>query len=72
MKIAGPYGSYPAGTIGATMNALSEQEGLSTHLIDGYVFVKKGIQRRNDAFLLATYEWKGNEVTFTWTSDARR
>jgi len=61
----GPYGSYKAGSAGAVLNALAEQENRPTTWIDNLVIGHgKLMKRSNEAIVVATFEWKDDEVTF--------
>lgn len=63
----GPYGNYVAGTYGAVLNALSEQEGRPTTWIDNLVLGNgKLLKRSDESKVVATFEWKDDEVTFTY------
>jgi len=64
----GPFGSYQAGSIGAVLNALCEQEGRSSGLVGNYAIGSGKVYRSPASTnVLATFVWddEGN-VKFTW------
>lgn len=63
----GPFGSYKAGSIGAVLNALCEQEGRSSGQVGNYAIGNgKVYSSPTCANVLATYVWTDGEVKFTW------
>lgn len=63
----GPFGSYKAGSLGAVLNAMCEQEGRSCGAVgnytlgDGKVFAHSGSDK-----VVATYVWEGDDIKFEW------
>lgn len=71
-KYSGPYGSYDPGSVGATMNALSVQENVSTTFIDNLVFDVAGqIRKGQGGPVVANYIWVGGHVFFEWLNDRK-
>jgi len=68
MKVyAGPFGHYNAGTAGAVLNALCEQEGRSCGVVGDYIIsTGKVIQRGLNERVVATFVWEGDNITFEW------
>lgn len=66
----GPYGNYPAGSFGAVMNALVEQEGWPTNKVDEYVFGNGTILTRGKEKLVGSFIWTDDDVSFDWVVDA--
>lgn len=74
----GPYGQYEAGSHGAMMNALCEQEGMPTTFVDQItlggarnasgVFILK---KKNSDKIEAFYEWFGEHIFFQWVNGRR-
>ena len=64
----GPYGNYAAGTFGAVLNAMCEQEGRPSSVVSNYALGGNGKVMANSASdkVVATYIWKGDEIIFTW------
>lgn len=68
----GPFGSYQAGSIGAVLNALCEQEGRSSGLVGNYAIGSGKVYRNpTSTTVLATFVWddEGN-IEFTWLPQA--
>lgn len=66
----GPFGSYPAGSVGAVLNALCEQEGRPVSKVDGYAIGNgKVYSSPTSKNLLATFTWdEDGNITFEWVS----
>lgn len=63
----GPFGDYAAGTYGAVLNALCEQEGRSSGTVSNYVFGSNGkILANHGGPVVATYIWEDDVIIFTW------
>jgi len=64
----GPYGNYAAGTFGAVLNAMCEQEGRSSGVVSNYALGGNGkvMASPSSDKVVATYVWKGDEIKFTW------
>lgn len=64
----GPYGNYKAGTYGAVLNALAEQEGRPLTWIDQHVLGQgKLLKRSDESIVVATWEWHDNEIVFNFS-----
>ncbi len=67
----GPFGDYQAGSVGAVLNALCEQEGRSSGLVGGYAIGNgKVFSSPTCANVLATYVWDCDDIIFTWLPKA--
>lgn len=63
----GPFGSYKAGSAGAVLNALCEQEGRSCGRVGDYIIGNGQIfAHHSSKDVIATFEWKGDDIVFTW------
>lgn len=70
-KYSGPYGNYEAGSIGALMNALCDQERLPTTAVDYFTFSSAGlrpgtIRKKGTGEIIGNYIWVGDYVFFEW------
>lgn len=64
---SGPFGNYAAGSMGAVLNALCEQEGRSSGVVGNYAIGNgKVFSNPNADKVLATFVWDGDVITFTW------
>jgi hypothetical protein len=65
---SGPFGNYAAGSYGAVLNALCEQEGRSCGTVGNYVFGSNGniLAGHGSDKVVATYVWENDEIKFTW------
>lgn len=64
---SGPFGNYRAGSMGAVLNALCEQEGRSSGLVGNYAIGNGKVWSSPTCVnLLATYEWIGDDIVFEW------
>lgn len=67
----GPFGNYKAGSIGAVLNALCEQEGRSCGVVGNYAIGNgKVYSSPTCANVLATYVWEGDDIKFDWLQNA--
>lgn len=67
----GPYGDYQAGSVGAVLNALCEQEGRSCCLVGSYAIGNgKVFSNPTSTTVLATFVWEGDDIIFTWLPKA--
>ncbi|ABY63021.1 hypothetical protein ST201phi2-1p191 [Pseudomonas phage 201phi2-1] len=68
MKVyTGPFGHYNAGSVGAVLNALCEQEGRSCGVVGNYVIGNgKVMQNGLNERVVATFVWDGDDIKFTW------
>lgn len=69
MKVySGPFGNYNAGTFGAVLNAMCEQEGRSSGIVGNYALGGNGkvLAGPSSDKVVATYVWEGDDITFTW------
>ena len=65
----GPFGSYKAGSAGAVLNALCEQEGRSCGTVGNYIIGNGKIYANHSSKkVVATYEWNDDDVVFTWNA----
>jgi hypothetical protein len=63
----GPFGSYKAGSAGAVLNALCEQEGRSCGRVGDYIIGNGQIfAHHSSKDVIATFEWNGDDIVFTW------
>ena len=64
----GPFGNYAAGTYGAVLNALCEQEGRPCSAVSNYVLAGNGriLASHGNDKIVATYVWEDDKITFTW------
>ena len=64
---SGPFGNYAAGSAGAVLNAMCEQEGRSCGVVDGYAIGNgKVLANPSSDKVIATFVWDGDDITFTW------
>lgn len=63
----GPFGNYKAGSIGAVLNALCEQEGRSCGQVGNYAIGNgKVYSNPSSDKVIATFIWEDGKITFTW------
>lgn len=63
----GPFGSYGAGSVGAVLNALCEQEGRPVTAVSNYIISNGRILRHSgDSTVVATFVWDGDDIAFNW------
>lgn len=63
----GPFGSYPAGSVGAVLNAACRQENRSSCAVSSWV-IGDGVlwSDHSKTKVVATYRWDGDDIIFEW------
>jgi hypothetical protein len=65
----GPFGSYKAGSMGAVLNAMCEQEGRSCGIVGNYTLGNGKVFKNSSCKeVVCTYVWDGDEIVFTWNA----
>ena len=64
---SGPFGDYQAGSVGAVLNAMCEQERRSCGVVGNYAIGNgKVLANPSSDKVIATFVWEGDDIVFTW------